>query len=77
MTTPAGPWTCPQCGHTNRAGSRFCSNCRTQNPALQAAATRRVPAAGAPPPAPPPFATPPPFAMPRQRAGCRGRAGGG
>jgi hypothetical protein len=57
MTTPAGPWTCPQCGHNNRAGSRFCSNCRTQNPALQAAVTRRVPAP-APPPAPPPFATP-------------------
>ncbi|HUS16102.1 MAG TPA: dynamin family protein, partial [Chloroflexia bacterium] len=32
MTTPAAPWTCPQCGHTNRPGSRFCSRCRTANP---------------------------------------------
>lgn len=51
MTTPAAPWTCPQCGHTNRPGARFCSRCRTPNPALDAAGTRRIsqpPAAPAP-----------------------------
>src|SRR5690348_8486516 len=46
MTTPAVPWICPQCGHSNRPGSRFCSRCRTQNPAFApvAAETRRMPA---------------------------------
>ncbi len=50
MTTSAGPWICPQCGHSNRAGSRFCSRCRTRNPAFAPPAARG--AAAAPPAAP-------------------------
>src|SRR5215212_4451451 len=57
-------WTCPNCGHINRAGARFCSRCRTQNPAVAGGTagggvtTQRIPTApGAParasaPPAP-------------------------
>ena len=37
-------WTCPNCGNTNRPGARFCSRCRTQNPATAGgAATQRIP----------------------------------
>ncbi len=43
MTQPAAPWICPQCGHSNRPGARFCSTCRTLNPAQAEAQTRRVP----------------------------------
>ena len=43
MTQPAAPWTCPKCGHSNRPGARFCSTCRTLNPALGEGQTRRVP----------------------------------
>jgi hypothetical protein len=60
---PPAPWVCPQCGHTNRPQARFCSQCRTPNPALAQApiptgtGTRRidapVPAAAAPVPAGP------------------------
>ena len=36
-------WTCPNCGNTNRPGARFCSRCRTQNPALRGgSATQRM-----------------------------------
>src|SRR5215207_124577 len=36
-------WTCPNCGNTNRPGARFCSRCRTQNPATAGgSATQRM-----------------------------------
>ncbi|HMA38176.1 MAG TPA: dynamin family protein [Chloroflexia bacterium] len=51
MTTQAAQWICPQCGHANRPGSRFCSRCRTLNPAQAGAApagpeTRRMAPSG-------------------------------
>src|SRR5215207_2092882 len=47
MTTQAAaPWTCPQCNHTNRPGSRFCSRCRTPNPYMAGPAPEPVPAGG-------------------------------
>lgn len=42
-------WICPNCGNTNRPGARFCSRCRTPNPALAGTATQRIPGAPAAP----------------------------
>ncbi|MGI8587450.1 MAG: dynamin family protein [Chloroflexia bacterium] len=70
MTNPPAQWICPQCGHSNRAGSRFCSRCRTLNPALAGAdaSTRRVsPPAPMPTQAEAPRVVQPP--VPPQRTG--------
>src|SRR5689334_20302754 len=70
-------WTCPNCGHINRAGARFCSQCRTENPALARNAggvtTQRIPNAPAAPARA--SATPAPWVAPRPAAPADGSGG--
>jgi hypothetical protein len=58
-------WICPNCGNTNRPGARFCSRCRTPNPARAGTATHRIPGAPTAPARAPGGRPAPPPAMPR------------
>ena len=68
-------WICPNCGNTNRPGARFCSRCRTPNPALAGTATQRMEGAPAAPARAPARPGPPaPGSAARAaRGGCRAR----